>query len=179
MKFSAYVQEISPVTKIDDKKAAVHWNRHFVDGINIWPKLPVHFRTYISKWERGQRSKDLFKSCKSGREKLAELNSIKPAASASAPQNHSNLIPLPSPMPQPDPAALHNQQYTIVGNSVIGTLPTASGKKRRRGERGKDAPDVHRLPRMRRCKICLRNNGAHYETCAGRTGRGKCQYFPS
>ena len=37
-------------------------------------------------------------------------------------------------MPQPDPAALHNQKYTIVGNSVIGNLPTTTGKNRRRGE---------------------------------------------
>eukprot|EP00986_Skeletonema_menzelii_P007413 scaffold2910_cov116-Skeletonema_menzelii.AAC.2 len=111
IKFSTYMQDLSPVTNIDDKMAAVHWNRHFVDGINIWPKLPVHFRTYIRKWERGQRSKDLFKSCKSGREKLVELNSIKPAASASAPQNHSNSIPLPAPMPQPD-----RQRCTISSN---------------------------------------------------------------
>jgi len=69
IKFSTYMQDLSPVTNIDDKKAAVHWNRHFVDGINIWPKLPVHFRTYIRKWERGQRSKDLFKSCKSAETK--------------------------------------------------------------------------------------------------------------
>ncbi len=177
IKFSTYVQDLSPVTNIDDKKAAVHWNRHFVDGISIWPKLPVHFRTYIRKWERGQRSKDLFRSCKSGRDKLVELNSIKPAASTSAPQNHSNSIPLPPPMPQPDPAALHNQQYTIVGNSVIGTLPTTAGKKRKRGERGKDATS---LPRSRRsCLTCARNQGPNYETCPGRTGRGKCQYFSS
>ena len=69
--FSTYVQDLSLVivNTIDDKKDAVRWSRHFVDGINIWPKLPVHFRTYIRKWERGQRSKDLFKSCKSAETK--------------------------------------------------------------------------------------------------------------
>ena len=47
-------------------------------------------------------------------------NSIRSSScsTTSAPQNHSNLIPLPPPMPQPDPAALHNQQYTIVRNSA-------------------------------------------------------------
>ena len=173
-KFSKYVQDMSPITTIDDKKAAVHWNRHYVDGINIWPKLPVHFRTHIRKWERGQRSKDLFASCKSGREKLVELNSIKPAASASAPQQIP--IPIPPAMPQPQPEALHNQQYTIVANTVIGTLPAAAGMKRKRGERGRD---TKRTPRSRRCTTCLANNGPHCSTCPGRTGRGTCLYFPS
>jgi hypothetical protein len=178
MKFSEYVQSLSPITTVDDKQASLYWNRHFVDGINIWPKLPVHIRTYIRKWERNQRSKDLFKSCKSGRDKLAELNSIKPAAAtADVPLNYSS-IPIPPPMPQPNSMALHNQQYTIVANSVIGTLTTNAGIKRRRGDRGKDAPDVHRLPRPRRCMNCVKNNGDNFATCAGRTGRGTCQFFP-
>ena len=90
---------------------------------------------------------------------MAELNSIKPA-SASAHQNHSNLIPLPPPMPQPDPAALHNQQYKIVANSVIGTLPTSAGKKRRR-------VSVVRMLTLRLTCVSVRNQGPNYETCAG------------
>eukprot|EP00986_Skeletonema_menzelii_P020070 scaffold30053_cov183-Skeletonema_menzelii.AAC.1 len=82
-------------------------------------------------------------------------------------------------MPQPDPAALHNQTYTIVGNSVIGTLPTTAGKKRRRGEHGKDKSCATRRPNSRRCMTCVNNQGPHFATCTGRTGRGKCQYFSS
>ena len=100
---------------------------------------------------------------------MVELNSIKPAASASVPQQ----IPIPPAMPQPE--ALHNQQYTIVANSTIGTLPVAEGKKRKRGERGKDASSVFR--RIRHCTTCVANEGPHSSTCPGRTGRGTCKYF--
>jgi len=60
---------------------------------------------------------------------LDELNSIEPAATADAPSYQS--IPIPPQMPQPEPAALHNQPYTIVANSVIGEIPArgVSGEK--------------------------------------------------
>ena len=131
MQFSTYVHEQqTSVSTIDDKKAATDWNRSYVDGINIWPKLPCHIRTYLRKWEKGQRCKEVFNSSRSGREKLAELNSIEPAATADATANQS--IPIPPQMPQPEPAALHNQPYTIVANSVIGELPLSSTLKRKR-----------------------------------------------
>ena len=66
---------------------------------------------------------------------MDELNSIEPAATADAPSYQS--IPIPPQMPQPEPAALHNQPYTIVANSVIGEIPLSSSHKRKKGERGR------------------------------------------
>jgi hypothetical protein len=169
MQFSTYVHEQqSSVSTIDDKKAATDWNRSYVDGINIWPKPPCHIRTYLRKWEKGQRCKEVFNSSRSGREKLAELNLIEPAATA------NQSIPIPPQMPQPEPAALHNQPYTIVANSMIGEIPLSSTRKRKRGQRGKDAK-----PRQpRRCRTCVQNGGANFATCKGRWARSStCEYF--
>ena len=55
IKFSTYMQDFSPMKTIDDKKAAVHWNRHFVNGINIWPKLPVHLHIFVNGREVNDR----------------------------------------------------------------------------------------------------------------------------
>ncbi|KAL7493375.1 hypothetical protein ACHAWT_002406, partial [Skeletonema menzelii] len=84
MKFSEYVHSLpSPLSANNYEKAAVNWCG-FVDGISVWPKLPCHFRTYKRKWDKNQRCKDLFERSKSGRQKLAELNSIEHATSADA-----------------------------------------------------------------------------------------------
>mmetsp|Transcript_29129 Transcript_29129/g.49666 ORF Transcript_29129/g.49666 Transcript_29129/m.49666 type:complete len:1097 (+) Transcript_29129:786-4076(+) len=170
MQFSTYVHNLPcPVANVDDKKAAIDWCA-FVDGQKIMPKLPCHIRTYIRKWERNQRSKDLFERSKSGREKLAELNSIELTSAAA----HNQPIPLPPVMPQPKPAAMHNQPYTIVANSLIGQIP-ASHVKRKRGGRGKDKDGRQR--RQRRCLTCVAHEGPHFETCRGRWPRGTCRYY--
>jgi len=169
MKFSEYVHSLpSPLSANDDKKAAVDWCA-FVDGTNIMPKLPCHFRTYIRKWDSNLRSKDLFERSKSGRQKLAELNSIEHAVTITAP------VPLPPSMPQPKPGAMHNQSYTIVANNAIGQVPLLTTRKRKIGERGKDAEGTKRKPR--RCILCVEKGGPNFETCSGRWPRGKCQHF--
>ena len=170
MQFSTYVHNLScPVANVDDKKAAIDWCA-FVDGQKIMPKLPCHIRTYIRKWERNQRSKDLFERSKSGREKLAELNSIElPSAAA-----RSQPITLPPAMPQPNPAAMHNQPYTIVANSLIGQIPASQVSNRKRG-RGRDKEGTVR--KRRRCLTCVAQEGPHFETCSGRWPRSTCQYY--
>ena len=133
-------------------------------------QLPCHIRTYIRKWERNQRSKDLFERSKSGREKLAELNSIElPSAAA-----RSQPITLPPAMPQPNPAAMHNQPYTIVANSLIGQIPASQVSNRKRG-RGRDKEGTVR--KRRRCLTCVAQEGPHFETCRGRWPRGTCRYY--
>jgi hypothetical protein len=172
IQFSTYVHSLScPVSNIDDKQAAIDWCA-FVDGKKIMPKLPSHIRTYIRIWEKNQRSKDLFQRCKSGREKLDELNSIEQAAAAP-----NQPIPLPPAMPQPQPAAMHNQPYTIVANSLIGQIPVSQVRNRGRGKRGKDKEETIRRPKQRRCLTCVAQEGPHFYTCKGRWPRGKCQYY--
>ena len=168
IKFSEYVHSLSsPLSATDYNQAAVDWCA-FVDGVNIMPKLPCHFRTNMRKWEKNQRCKDLFKRSKSGRDKLTELNSIE---HADAP---NQSIPLPPPMPQPQPGAMHGQSFTIVAGNAIGEVPLdETRKKRKNGERGKDG----KKRRPRRCKLCVENGGPHFNTCKGRSPNGKCQHF--
>ena len=49
MKFSKYAQGKSSINPHD---AAVHWNRNYVDGIEIMPKLECHVRDDLKKWEQ-------------------------------------------------------------------------------------------------------------------------------
>ena len=52
-KFAQYAQNNLP---INDEAAAIAWCE-FVDGVEILPKLPVHIRTHMKKWDRNQRIK--------------------------------------------------------------------------------------------------------------------------
>ena len=126
----------------------------------IMPTLPCRFRTNMRKCEKNQRCKDLFKRSKSGRDKLAELNSIE---RADAP---NQSIPLPPPMPQPQPGAMHGQSFIIVAGNAIGQVPLdETRKKLKNGQRGKDG----KIRRPRRCKLCAENGGPHFNTWKGRS----------
>lgn len=169
MQFSTYLNSLqSPIATIDDTKAAIDWCA-FVDGQKIMPKLPCHIRVYIRTWMNNQRSKDVLKRSKSGREKLDELNSIEQADAAP-----NQPIPLPPAIPQPQPGAMHNDPYTIVANSVIGEIPISQVAKRKRGNRGKDKVEKRR---PRRCRMCLEMGGLNFATCKGRWPNGKCEHY--
>ena len=45
-----------------------------VDGVKVFPKLPVYLRTYFQKVERIDRIKDAVRSAKKGQEFLSALN---------------------------------------------------------------------------------------------------------
>ena len=77
--FSKYAQSQS---KINIRKATVHWNRHFVDGIERMPKLDCHLRAHLKKWQRNQRIKETFEKSKCDRGKLDELNAVLPNGSS-------------------------------------------------------------------------------------------------
>ena len=57
----------------DNDEAALWWCQ-YVDGVNIFPKLPVHFRVYREKWLNNRRARDCMNRAKSGADKLKELN---------------------------------------------------------------------------------------------------------
>ena len=75
LQFSKYAKGRSNINHHD---TAVHWNRHFVDGVKIMPKLECHVRDYMKKWERKQRIKQSFLRSKDGREMLEQLNKVLP-----------------------------------------------------------------------------------------------------
>jgi hypothetical protein len=151
------------------EEAAIEWCK-YVDGVNVFPKLPVHIRVHREAFMRNQRVKNCIELARTGQAKLDELNSaVKPLA--------SNLTPaaIPASMPAIQPNAMHNDEYIVTAGTGVGNLPSPS-IKRKRGERGQDK----NRRRARRCGRCVENNGQHAEMCAGRGGRGgvdNCQYF--
>ena len=58
----------------------------FVDGVTIFPKLPVYLRTYHSTWQRNQRIKDALAKASTGIARLKALNAaMMPTATDTAP----------------------------------------------------------------------------------------------
>jgi hypothetical protein len=169
--YNAFVVEGIPS---DEEAAAIEWCKK-VDGVRIFPKLPVHLRTYRERWERNQRVKDAVKRAKSGSEKLKELNeTLTPAVDERENVTQQNAIPA-RPLPAITTKALTNEPYVITAGTSIGNLPIDAAKVSKSGKRGKD-----RRPRgSRRCSVCLKCNGQDPSTCKGRGNTDLCVYFCS
>ena len=56
-------------TKPNFDKISLQWCKH-VDGLNIFPKLPVYLRLHFSNWQYNQRVKDAVNKSLSGEKKL-------------------------------------------------------------------------------------------------------------
>ena len=54
-------------------KMSVDWCQH-VDGVTIFPKLPVYLRTHHTAWARNQRVKEAVRKAAPGEAVLARLN---------------------------------------------------------------------------------------------------------
>jgi hypothetical protein len=156
-----------PMQNADE--AAIAWCK-YVDGVTIFPKLPVHIRTHKEAFERNMRVKDCVERARSGKERLDELNNaVKPTVAA-----NSEAVTCPDALPPIHPNATHNEPHVITAGTAIG-LPVYPSDKRRRGSRGHDKKQ--RAPRS--CGRCKLYNGEHMHECVGR-GRGgndACQYF--
>ena len=149
----------------DPEAAAIEWCK-LVDGVNIFPKLPVHIRIHKESFQRNQRVKDCVEMARSGRPKLTELNNaLRPVVAA-----NSEPAKYPEAMPIINQNAIHNLPYVVAGGTAVGTLPIPINKQLVGiGERGKDRKQ--RAPR--RCRRCLKNNGDYALECIGRGGQEK------
>ena len=149
---------------------AIKWCEH-VDGISIFPKLPVYLRTHHSKWQRNQRVKDAVERAAAGEAQLRELNArTGPVPATALPP------PLPPAMPQ-TPSNMPPVQGAAVGGVMIDrTRPTAhdNNRKRKNGQRGKDTEAGGR--EKRRCKYCLMNGQTREDAadCPGSAPTGTC-----
>jgi len=153
----------------DPEAAAIEWCK-LVDGVNIFPKLPVHIRIHKESFQRNQRIRDCVEMAKSGQEKLNELNNVlRPLVAVNA-----EPAACPEALPQINPGAMHNLPYVLTGGTAIGTLPIPSTiTKRGIGQRGKD-----KQPRKpKRCKRCVDNGGQNAKVCPGRGGTIHCVYY--
>ena len=59
---------------IDFEKMALEWCDH-VDGVKVFPELPVYLRTWYNKWQHNQEVREAVGRCVSGRGRLREINS--------------------------------------------------------------------------------------------------------
>ena len=152
----------------DYDKMAIDWCKE-VDGVHVWPKLPVYLRTYHKQFQRNQRVKDAVRQAKTGAQKLKTLNQqTSNGLSSDTAQGR-----LPTAMPQASSIARRGEDLVCVGGTVVGGAPPPQNPQRRRnGERSADKEK--RAPR--RCRNCLRWGKTNQEaqTCKGRGPTGKC-----
>jgi len=64
---------LEEMTHFDADKMELKWIE-YVDGVNIFPKLPAQLRQYHTKWERNRCVQKAVKSMKSDLEILESLN---------------------------------------------------------------------------------------------------------
>ena len=153
----------------DPEAAAIEWCK-LVNGVDIFPKLPVHIRIHRESFQRNQRIKNCIEFARSGQEKLNELNdALRPVIAA-----NSEPTVRPEALPLIDPNAMHNLPYVVTGGTAIGALPIPiQSNKRKVGQRGKDK----KQRRPKRCSRCVENGGQYASECAGRGGTVLCEYY--
>mmetsp|Transcript_44085 Transcript_44085/g.92721 ORF Transcript_44085/g.92721 Transcript_44085/m.92721 type:complete len:199 (-) Transcript_44085:260-856(-) len=154
----------------DDDLAAIAWCK-FVDGVNVFPKLPVHIRTHREAFERNQRVMDSIKRAESGQYHLEKLNRvIKPS-----PSQNIDMVSTPAPLPDIQPAAMHNSQNIVTANMCVGPIPECEPIRKKRGRSSDRKP---RAPRS--CRRCQMWYPDWKHCCTGRVGtKGAdgCDYF--
>ncbi len=179
----------------DFDQMAIEWCK-YVDGYNIFPKLPVYLRTYFTQWQHNQRVRDAVENSVVLSSKLKDINAaterrfVSPPLIVTSTSNEVAPVPEPHaihvavhhhvPMPPAPTTMPESSSFILVGGLNIGvtsTLPdvNATRVKKTKGQRGGDGK-----PRAsRRCTRCLKN-GMDSEAameCEGRWGEVKCEHF--
>jgi hypothetical protein len=93
--FEKLVLLVSPCLDFD--KMAIKWC-NYVDGNEIFQKLPVYLRTHHMLWSRNQRVQDAVKNARNGEIALRVIND------STAPKMTLQLAHAPTPEPEPTPA---------------------------------------------------------------------------
>ena len=169
----------------------------YVNGVDVFPKLPAHLRSYHKEWERNCRCRDAAQNMKMESEMLEDLNkantpaelddSLSPMPDDDSDDNDDQVrkkaklqmpaAQLPMPLQQPHSVAKRPPGALYVGLEMIGDPPLQPSSllpiKRKKGQRGQDEK-----PRRRRsCARCRSNGGPHAQTCNGKGGQKYCNYF--
>jgi hypothetical protein len=173
--YSAYNAFVIDGIPSDEDDAAVAWCK-YIDGVNIFPKLPVHLRSYRDRWERNQRVKDAVKRAKTGSDKLNELNEVLvPALDERQNVAQQHAAPAQA-LPAVTPQAMSEEPYVVTAQTSIGNLPCNSFVQTSRvGKRGKDVAKRS----SRRCGTCIRKSCLNASVCLGRGRPPLCEYFCS
>jgi hypothetical protein len=182
-------------------RMAIDWCKS-VDGINIFPKLPVHLRTYRNDFIRNSAIKEAQQDVAHGERVLAAINartlqlalkfqqSLTHAAAPGTPSTPVSLVKVGAhpPMNSPNDNALTlptSVTTTVVGGNNSTSAdeqegeapaePTAEAPAIRR--RGSDKPKEDGRTRSRTCKRCP--TAAEGAICPGRFPRSarSCKYY--
>jgi hypothetical protein len=165
----------------DAEKMAIEWCK-YVDGVTIFPKLPVYLRSYREAWERNRRVRDAVKNMTSRIEMLEEINKKEAPAVDEVVRNPT----LPPILVRPTLLALrpaHTGQLFVGKNTYIGvTIEEQSGRKT--GKRNRATTIIRGGdigPRKRRqCQRCREHGGTKEILCKGRSpkhGADGCEFF--
>ena len=153
---------------------AIEWCKK-VDGINIFPKLPVYLRTHYTKWQQNQRVLDAVAKAAPSEARLREINAGFGMTSAAATETRTVTVLLPPTMPQPQGTLMLQPVLgVVVGGTMVGGAPPTRGDDGKKRRRGKDA-GIGKV-RHRRCKYCVQHGRSLEEAsnCPGRGGRSLC-----
>ena len=151
----------------DEDKAAIEWCK-YVDGVKIFPKLPVHIRIHCDEFERNQRVRNCVERAREGQEVLEELNDvIQPVA----PAVEENVVD-PEALPEMNAQAMHNSPYVVTNGTAVGDVPNPT-PKRKIGERGRDRKQ--RAPRP--CSLCSELSSHTRYNCKRKGNPKYCEYW--
>lgn len=171
--------------KIDENKMAREWCK-YVDGKDIFPKLPTHLRTYFNQYEKRHNIKKFERATATLRRRLEVVNEIFNESEVAVEESttmesddvstrqHVHVKPrptMPVSLPPITQEMLHSRASTVIGSSIIyhtqeATLTNLVEKPKQKGQRGKDKKRRKRA--VRTCSEC-----GSYE-CNGRWPTAKC-----
>jgi hypothetical protein len=118
----------APQGPINFEQMAIEWCKK-VDGINIFPKLPVYLRTHYTKWKRNQRVRDAVAKAALGEARLREINAGFGMTSAAATETRTVTVLLPPTMPQPQGTLMLQPVLdVVVGGTMVGGAPPTRGE---------------------------------------------------
>ena len=190
--------------KFDDQKMAVEWCRH-IDGINIFPTLPVYLRIYHEHFLRGRRAED---ACRDMQDETAALEKLNQTSLAEAvkemeevycgvewagvddgeeePQNERvaaapfspfwPTINLPGPLLNPRPEAIRTlNEGALVVGGTLIGLSNPVLLLPRPATRGPSK--TANKKRKRSCQVCKKaGRESDMHDCAGRGGARFCPH---
>ena len=164
----------APWGPLNFEQMAIEWCKE-VDGVNIFPKLPVYLRTHYGKWQRNQRVRDAVAKAALGEARLRELNAatfglyLQPSTTT---RTAMMGVTLPPTMQQPPVALLQPVVGVVVGGTMVGGATPTRGKK----TKGQRANHPVGIIRHKRCKYCTQHGKSLEEAriCPGRGPTSMC-----
>ena len=177
---------------------ALDWVKK-VDGVDVFPKLPVYLRTYYATWTRNQAAKNAVEQAKPATALLQQVIEKTRHKHSDEQEEGGSGQPAPAApkqyelMQQPKVVVVEPEEPRIVGGVSISVPPSTGeaeqqqqqpsgggaaqadadgGSRKGRGDLKKRKPKT--------CKRCKKNGGDNSTTavtCKGRAPNGTCEYW--